>query len=58
MKSEGHFYASRNDVLHNPVHHRYREKWIEWPFSSAAEFLESAKLVGETRWGRKRSAWG
>ena len=41
MKSEGHFYASRNYVLHNPVHHGYCAKWTEWPFSSAAEFLES-----------------
>lgn len=41
MKSEGHFYASRNYLLHNPVHHGYCAKWIEWPFSSAAEFLES-----------------
>ncbi len=41
MKSEGHFYASRNYVLHNPVHHGYCAKWTEWPFSSAAEYLES-----------------
>jgi len=41
MKSEGHFYASRNYVLHNPVHHGYCAKWTEWPFSSAAEFLEN-----------------
>lgn len=40
MKSEGHFYASRNYVLHNPVHHRYCSKWTEWPFSSAAKFIE------------------
>jgi putative transposase len=40
MKSEGHFYASRNYVLHNPVHHGYCSKWTEWPFSSAAQFIE------------------
>jgi len=41
MKSEGHFYATRNYVLHNPVHHGYCAKWTDWPFGSAAEFLES-----------------
>jgi putative transposase len=41
MKSEGHFYASLNYVLHNPVHHGYCAKWTEWPFSSAAEYLEN-----------------
>jgi putative transposase len=41
MKSEGHFYATRNYVHHNPVHHGYCSKWTDWPFSSAAEFLES-----------------
>jgi len=40
MKSEGHFYASRNYVLHNPVHHGYCSKWTEWPFSSAAQYIE------------------
>ncbi len=41
MKSEGHFYATVNYVLHNPVHHGYCEKWTDWPFSSAKEYLES-----------------
>jgi len=41
MKSEGHFYASRNYVLNNPVHHGYCAKWTEWPFNNAVEFLES-----------------
>ncbi len=39
MKSERHFYASRNYVLHNPVHHGYCCKWTDWPFSSAEDFL-------------------
>lgn len=41
MKSEGHFYASRNYVLNNPVHHGYCAKWTDWPFSNATEYLES-----------------
>jgi putative transposase len=41
MKSEGHFYASQNYILNNPVHHGYCSKWTEWPFSSAEEYLSS-----------------
>jgi putative transposase len=40
MKSERHFWASLNYVHHNPVHHGYVERWQDWPWSSAAEFLE------------------
>lgn len=41
MKSEGHFYATINYVLHNAVKHGYVEKWTDWPFCNAAEYLES-----------------
>ncbi len=41
MKSERHFYASINYVLHNPVHHGYCERWTDWPFSNADEYLLS-----------------
>ena len=40
MKSEGHFFASLNYVLNNPVHHGYCKKWPDWPYSSANEYLE------------------
>ncbi|HXI88717.1 MAG TPA: hypothetical protein VNO24_01765 [Blastocatellia bacterium] len=40
MKSERHFWASLNYVHHNPVHHGYVERWQDWPWSSAAEFLQ------------------
>ena len=40
MKSEGHFFASLNYVMNNPVHHGYCSKWLDWPFSSADEYLE------------------
>ncbi|TWT80115.1 hypothetical protein CA13_15280 [Planctomycetes bacterium CA13] len=46
MKSEGHYFASLNYVLNNPVHHHYSEKWADWPFSNAAEYLQ---LVGRER---------
>ncbi|MBL8188946.1 MAG: transposase [Acidobacteria bacterium] len=40
IRSERHFYASLNYVHHNPVHHGYAEKWMDWPWSSASLFLE------------------
>ena len=48
MRSERHFYASLNYIHNNPVRHGYTVKWQDWPFSSAAEFLE--------RSGRERAA--
>ena len=41
MKSEGHFYASFNYVLHNAVHHGYVENWTEWPYCNAEQYLEN-----------------
>lgn len=40
IKSHRHFWASVNYVHHNPVHHGYAEKWQDWPWSSAAAFVE------------------
>lgn len=48
MKSDRHFWGSLNYVHHNPVHHGYVQQWQDWPFSSAAEFLEQS--------GRERAA--
>jgi putative transposase len=39
MRSERHFWATLNYVHHNPVHHGYVKRWTEWPWSSAAEYL-------------------
>ena len=41
IKSERHFWATMNYVHHNPVHHGYVQRWQDWPWSSAAIFLES-----------------
>lgn len=41
MKSEGHFYASLNYILHNAVHHGYATQWSEWPYCNAIEYLET-----------------
>lgn len=40
IRSERHFWASVNYIHHNPVRHGYVEKWQDWPWSSADEFLE------------------
>jgi putative transposase len=40
IKSEGHYFATVNYVHHNPVKHRYTEKWSDWPWSSAGDWLE------------------
>ena len=50
IRSDRHYWASLNYVHHNPVHHRYVERWTEWPWSSAREYLaqtdpEEAKRV-------------
>jgi putative transposase len=40
IKSHRHFWASVNYIHHNPVKHGYINKWQDWPWSSAAEFLD------------------
>jgi len=39
MRSERHYWATLNYVHHNSVHHGYVERWTDWPWSSAAEYL-------------------
>ncbi len=48
IRNDGHFWATVNYIHHNPVKHGYVEKWTDWPFSSAADFLEEV--------GRERAA--
>jgi putative transposase len=50
IRSERHHFATLNYIHHNPVHHGYVKKWLEWPWSSAADFLnehgrEEAKRI-------------
>ncbi len=40
MKSERHFWATLNYVLHNAVRHGYVARWQDWPYSNAAQYLE------------------
>ena len=39
IRGERHFWATMNYVRHNPVHHGLVEKWTDWLWSSAQEFL-------------------
>jgi putative transposase len=48
IRSERHFWASLNYIHHNPVHHGYVDRWQDWIWSSAAQFLEQV--------GRERAA--
>ena len=40
MRSCRHFFATLNYVHHNPVHHGYVERWSDWRWSSASEYVE------------------
>lgn len=40
IRSDRHFFASLNYIHYNPVRHGYVDKWNDWPWSSATEFLE------------------
>jgi len=44
MKSERHFQATLNYIHNNPVKHGFVNKWQDWPYSSAAQYLAA---VGE-----------
>lgn len=51
MRSERHFYATINYVLHNPVHHGYVDRWEEWPWSNAKEYLgKTGRETAIARW--------
>ncbi|MGE3804676.1 MAG: transposase [Gemmataceae bacterium] len=51
IKSERHFWAAFNYVLHNAVKHGYVEQWQDWPFSNAVEYLNQVgREIAEERW--------
>jgi putative transposase len=50
MRSDRRFWATLNYIHHNPVRHGYVERWTDWPWSSASEYLaqtgvEEAKRI-------------
>ena len=51
MRNDAHFWATMNYVHNNPVHHGYVERWQDWPFSSAQEYLaEMGREFAEKTW--------
>lgn len=44
IRSERHYWATINYIHNNPVHHGYVEKWADWPFSSAKNYLDAVGL--------------
>ncbi|MCC6356597.1 MAG: transposase [Verrucomicrobiae bacterium] len=51
MRSERHFLATLNYVHHNPIRHGYVERWTDWPWSSASEYLSRVGWAeAERRW--------
>jgi putative transposase len=51
VKSERHFWATLNYVLHNAVRHGYVKRWQDWPYSNAAKYLdEFGHDVAVRRW--------
>jgi len=51
MKSERHFWATLNYVLHNAVRHGYVERWQDWPFTNASLYLaDIGREEAERRW--------
>ena len=51
IRSEAHFWATMNYIHHNPVHHGYADRWQDWPYSSAMDWIAG---VGE---GEARRVW-
>ena len=49
MRSQRHRLATLNYIHHNPVRHACCELWQEWPFGSAASFLERIGREEATR---------
>ena len=40
-----------NYIHHNPVRHRYVKQWLDWPYSSAREFLAgTGRVKAERLW--------
>jgi putative transposase len=51
MKLERHYWATLNYALHNAVRHGYVERWQDWPYSNAAQYLaEVGRDEAERHW--------
>ena len=49
MRSDRHYWATLNYVHHNPVRHKYVERWTDWPWSSAQQYLVQTGIDEATR---------
>jgi REP-associated tyrosine transposase len=51
IKSDRHFWATMNYVLNDAVRYGYVERWQDWPYSSAAQYLDKiGHELEEQRW--------
>ena len=51
VKSDRHHCAVLNYIYHNPVKHGYVDRWQDWPFGSARDYLESVgHAEAKRRW--------
>jgi putative transposase len=41
IDSTRHFYVTLNYIHNNPVKHGYVRNWLDWPYSSAFDYLET-----------------
>ena len=56
MRSDRHYRATLNYIHHNPVRHGYVERWTDWPWSSAAEYLaQTGASEAKRAWRDTRS---
>ena len=49
MRSDRHYWATINYVHHNPVRHGYVDRWTDWPWSSAQQYLTQTGVDEATR---------
>jgi len=49
MRSDRHYWATLNYVHHNPVRHGYGARRMDWPWSSATEYLAQTGVEGAKR---------
>jgi putative transposase len=51
MKSDNHFWTTLNHVLNNAVKHGYVDRWQDWPFCNAEQYLgDVGRETAERRW--------
>jgi putative transposase len=49
MRSDRHYWATLNYIHHNPVRHGYVERWTDWRWSSATDYLAQTGVTEAKR---------